>query len=87
MPKKLERIVKREKLISEVRKWANELLQYNAEDKIDDFNIFEERIDKDYKIIRVMSPVGQELYFKVEPLTDKKFYVELLLDTWEDDPE
>jgi len=80
-----ERIFKREVLMEKIEEWANELLQYNAEDKIDDFNVYLWNKDRDYKIIRVMSPVGQELYFNVKPLMNGDFAVELLLDTWAKD--
>lgn len=77
-----KRHVKKNELIEEVRKWANEILQYNAEDKIDDFNIYEWNQDSEEKIIRVMSPLGQKLYFEVSPISIEKCVITLLLDTW-----
>mgnify|MGYP000536506001 CR=1 FL=1 len=76
--------VRKEKLYETVRDIANKLLLYNAEDKIDDFNVYEWNEDPEHKIIKVMSPVGQELYFRVEPLSDTHYYIYLLLDTWRD---
>ena len=82
MPR-LDRVIEKEKLIEEIRKWANELLHYNAEDKIDDFNVYEWKVNPEYKIIRVMSPVGQELYFRVIPFSRNRYCISLILDTWE----
>ena len=86
MKHKRDRIIQKEKLIEEIEEWANELLHYDAEDKIDDFNVYEWNENPEFKIIRVMSPVGQELYFKVEPLNPFRYWVTLLLDTWEKEP-
>lgn len=77
-----KRYVKRNKLVEEVRRWANEILQYNAKDKIDDFNVYEWNEDSEEKIIRVMSPLGQKLYFEVSPISKEECVVVLLIDTW-----
>jgi len=82
MSEELERVVRKEELIDKVKEWANEILQYDAENKIDRFDIFESEVNSEIKIIRVFSPVGQILCFRVRPYSVDEFCVELLYNSW-----
>jgi len=71
-------IVRKDKLIETIEKWAEELLDYD----IDDTSMCEDIDNPEFKIYRVMDVSGRTLYFSIHPHIDKEYcYVDLLADT------
>jgi len=71
-------IVRKDKLIEFIEKWAEDFLDYD----IDDTSMYEDIDDPDFMIYRVMDVSGHTLYFRVAPVKKGElYYVSLLADT------
>lgn len=76
-------VAKKEEINDAIIDLAKKLASYDG-DPIDDWQEYRNIRVKDRKIIKIMTPVGEYLFFHVEPanLEKKTYFVEFLASSW-----